>query len=305
VISSPWLTPAHPDPRGFFLQLVGRALKPLLSNGQKYAVWWDWASILQPADHPLIDLYASEKQQQKAAIQGLPTLYAHPYLTVLQLTTFPPDYPEGKTDEGKPLWDLPTASNTSPYFSRGWCYTEMLWASWPCKRCLDLGRLDKSNESPDDRRSLYRLCEADPRQVPILSEEYKVKLDGCALLNPKEDGPLLIEMYTSAFEAFFSTVRKLDYSSLGWGDDEVVHLCEVLSSGMLNRLEFLHLSSNNISKAGMAALAKVVASGALPACMTIAVEGNPGDATAVFDALKVRVQLAKDAQMQKMWPALS
>ena len=37
----PWLTPAHPDPRGDYIKLVARALKPLLANGQRYALFWE------------------------------------------------------------------------------------------------------------------------------------------------------------------------------------------------------------------------------------------------------------------------
>ena len=305
IVSCPWLTPAHPDPRGFYVKLLARAIRPLLANGQKYAVFWDWASVWQAADQSTSDMDPADRQVLQEGIRGLPTLYAHPFVTVLQLTEFPEDYPDGKKPDGHPLWDLPTASNVHAFFERGWCYTEAVWASWPCRQVLDLGLLLRTSEQVEDRRSLFRLCGTDGRMVPMLKDTYKGNVDKKGFLNVKEDEPLLLDMYAKSFAEYFGSVRKLDYSGLRWTDEEVHSLCDVLNSGVLTELEWLHLTSNKITDTGMLEIAEVVASDSLPKCTVIALEGNPGDPTPVNEALIARAAAEKDAQMQKMFPALA
>ena len=61
---------------------------------------------------------------------------------------------------------------------------------------------------------------------------------------------------------------------------------------MLGRLELLHLEYNEIGDEGMTTLASVIASGVLPACRAIVLDGNPGDPTPVQEALAAHLQPA-------------
>ena len=56
----------------------------------------------------------------------------------------------------------------------------------------------------------------------------------------------------------------------------------------LQHLEWLILAENRITDVGMRALAEVVGSGAIPSCTSIVLEGNPGSAGQVMDALACR-----------------
>lgn len=47
-ISYPWITPQHPDPRGFHLRKLVPVLKIYIEmTGKRVAVFWDWASVFQ------------------------------------------------------------------------------------------------------------------------------------------------------------------------------------------------------------------------------------------------------------------
>ena len=146
-----------------------------------------WASMLQAAapdtshsQQASAVAYLDEKEKaiQSEALAGLPTLYSHPFVTVLQLTEFPTDYPEGRDADGKPQWDLPTASHVSTFFNRGWCWTETLWVSWSGKRPLDLHRFARHRGEPHrDHRTFIRLSQsAEIPLTPLTPAEYKTEL---------------------------------------------------------------------------------------------------------------------------------
>ena len=298
VLSVMWLTPSHPDPKGSSLGLIARALKPLVANGQRYGVFWDVASMYGQADpEPWLsgcrntsdephgadasDIGASklEKDEQRAAqrqaVHALPTLYAHPFTTVMQITQHPEGFPESAAhsathaqcaqiaaciqcthslhttaiaarcgcacdrygvdaDGGRFMWDLPSAANVEAYDKRCWTYAESLWCAWPGKGPpLDLSRLlGVKPGAPIDRKALLRVCSASGGgggrargggpsiEPPMTSHRFKLELDERKLLS-KDDRPLLLELYSRAFSAFFGSVRKLDFSHAGWGDEQV------------------------------------------------------------------------------------
>jgi len=260
-----------------------------------------WASMLQAAapdtshsQQASAVAYLDEKEKaiQSEALAGLPTLYSHPFVTVLQLTEFPTDYPEGRDADGKPQWDLPTASHVSTFFNRGWCWTETLWVSWSGKRPLDLHRFARHRGEPHrDHRTFIRLSQsAEIPLTPLTPAEYKTELQKRTLLNAKEDEPFLIATYGKAYQAHFSQARRLDFSEAGWGEEEIMQFCRALSNGVASRLEWLYLVDNNINDVGMEQLAELVKSGVLPRCKAIALDGNPGDATSVLSELITRAE---------------
>ena len=117
------------------------------------------------------------------------------------------------------------------------------------------------------------------------------------------------------------------YANLGWDEAAGVVLCEALRSahahgglrelealrlngnnlgdetaaalaalvqeeGALPKLRVLYLGDNQLGEAGMAALAAAIRGGALPACMTIALDGNPGSTAPVEEAAAQREGMA-------------
>ena len=69
---------------------------------------------------------------------------------------------------------------------------------------------------------------------------------------------------------------------------QVEHLVGLVDQTGLTNLDCLLLGGNAISDQGMRALASALARGGLPSCTTIELEGNPGDAAPVQEALAQR-----------------
>ena len=68
--------------------------------------------------------------------------------------------------------------------------------------------------------------------------------------------PRVVRLYAATFEQRFGEVESLNYARLGWGDEEVLQLAQVLShNGGLRRLEFLSLEHNHIGDRGACILA--------------------------------------------------
>ena len=127
----------------------------------------------------------------------------------------------------------------------------------------------------------------------------------------KSDLPILIELYTRSVVSLFRDAERLSYTSLEWGDAEVVQLCkllphcrslkelqlggnkirdagihalaEVIADGAMAKLEVLNLHGNKIGDVGMNALAEAIKDGGLPSLKTLFM-GNPGNAATVKDA---------------------
>lgn len=278
------------------------ALKALTSNGKKYGVFWDWASIEQPAESDRgadRRLDADEQETFMSSLRALAMLYTHEHTTILRVTRFPDGFPD--------TYDLPATANVAAYADRGWTYCENLWAAWPVKETLDLALLAEAETPPINRQELMHLCghAQERRNPPLMPEEFKESVEPKSFLNAKDDKPLVIELYESAFSAFFGGTRRLDFSGLGWGNSEIDKVCELLNSGLVSHIEFLHLASNNVRDAGMHKLAEVVANGKLPNCIKIVLDNNPGDETPVVDALQSQARKARMERLQKLWPSLN
>ena len=276
------------DPKGANLKLIASVLKSFIANGQRYGVFWDWVSMFQTEGRGTMT-----KAQQAAfddAIRALPTLFSHEYTTVLRITSMPEGFPESYES-------LPAGANIAEYANRGWCFTETLWSSWPNKKTLDIGRLAMSRQHGAWKEGspllelLRRCAHNEPRRdAPLLPAQFKETILTKSMHNPKDDAVLLTELYEEAFTSYFGQAYKLNFSNLGWGDDECVQLAKVLSSGAAKKVVLIYLSINLIGNRGMKALAAAVTDGGLPMCSTIVLQGNPGDISIVEKALATRAK---------------
>ena len=112
-VSHCWLQPDHPDPRGYNLRAVARALAHLTKYNSLVGVFLDFCSIHQncrnidgvPQDTAFawlesekrlaggaVGRFPAEDVLFKQALGSLGIFCAHPYTHVLMLTAFPPDY---------------------------------------------------------------------------------------------------------------------------------------------------------------------------------------------------------------------
>lgn len=129
IMSYPWLSKVHPDPQGFHfhhLQLYLRVHRQHFMNLPKppgesfidFGVFWDYASLPQPAISKCGERVAREPQEQQQFNRGLQTvayLYGGNMTLVVQLKLMP-------------IATFETMNRT-PYDQRGWCYFEEMISS--------------------------------------------------------------------------------------------------------------------------------------------------------------------------------
>ena len=124
-VSYPWLSPTHPDPNGFHVATLAKALRALTSepadasatlvgygNTQRYGVFIDYCSLFQHP-HPGGGEFRTADQDAKfkAGLSKLGDLYSAPGTNVVRLTELPPEYPSG--------YNLPDGCNVALYHDRG------------------------------------------------------------------------------------------------------------------------------------------------------------------------------------------
>ena len=203
----------------------------------------------------------------KQGLGSLGTLYSHEYTTVLRLTSFPDGY-------SREAYNLPEAANVAAYPDRGWCCPENAWASLTKASglSLNLGLMRHAGS----RRALIEECtQGGGRRPPMLPSVFAAELESKSFTNGKDDKPLVSRLYEGAFKNQFAKVTKLDYSCLGWGDEEAAQLAGVIASGAAPQLETLALEGNLVSRAGLDTLAAAVCrKRATPRLKTIRVDAS-------------------------------
>lgn len=238
-VSYPWLSPAHPDPQGFHVTTLARALHALTvepadvsatlvgpGNTQRYGVFIDFCSLFQ---HPRPDggefRTAGQDAKFKEGLSKLGALYSAPGTIVARLTALPDGYPAG--------YELPEGCNVAAYDNRGWCFTESRWATLtkPDSASLDIGRLGGGDGASLSRAELIETCaRGGSRPPPLLPAQFTEALETKMFTNGKADRPLVGSLYETAFHNTFRHAFVLQYNHLGWDDDDVLQLSAVLDA---------------------------------------------------------------------------
>ena len=130
---------------------------------------------------------------------------------------------------------------------------------------LDLGKL---SESTLELVEIIDECTAG-RAPPLTPADFRVALSKKSFTSKKADEDMVAGLYETTFTLRFAQAKKLNYSSLNWGDAEAATFAKVAASGALDKLKKLILNDNAIGDEGMSALAKAITpdkdgKGALP-----------------------------------------
>ena len=163
---------------------------------------------------------------------------------------------------------LPTGYESLPgYADRGWPTCESSWiALAKVKRLVSWAPVfDVVGDA--------QFC----RQPPMTPVDLARLVASKRFTSKKGDLPMVIELNTRTIIALFRDVVELGYTELGWGDAEMVQLCEVLP--FCRSLTRLILYKNQFGDESMVALAGALSKGALVKCTYISLAGNQiGDA---------------------------
>ena len=180
--------------------------------------------------------------------------YGHQFTTTLVLNTAMPHGSE----------------NTAPVDQRGWCIFERALSSITKRQGCYL-ELDGFRGGDLDELS----SECRGTQLPPMppNEFEKLLRDGIAsgsitFTNGKDATDICIPQYREGFLRLMAQATHLNYKGLGWGDDEIMTMCNALvyasDYGSLRNLTGeVHLEENEIGDAGLTSLAAVIRLGLL------------------------------------------
>ena len=231
VRKQPWLTPEHPDPDCWHLQVLCELLRLFTDNYGEAAVFIDFCCLYQwPRD--------DEKEVRfRESLRGLKTLYAHQTTWVWALNVLPP------------------GSTVRPYDLRGWPAYEMAISSWikdPLK-LLDISQLGapllkRLRECTSWHDDVHQRCIA-RRPQPLSPAAFDALLTSKVFSNGA-DQAIVSALYSDVFVEVFSQVRELDCSGVGWTDvDALIEALSVTSKRgekVCPKLRYLWLFDNPI-----------------------------------------------------------
>ena len=198
VLSYGWMTRLHPDPLGENLQRLAGVFALYSRTLGIHGVFWDFASLMQHSAEPGGPRRTEEEEKLfQAGLAASSDFYAHPNTTVLRLTTFPSGYPEKYSDHI-------STSNSAEYFDRGWCYSEHCWSSLTksVSKSLDLGHYSGNRTRLYGANGVLAECTREgARPPPLLPAQFAEELESRSFIDPSNDKPLVISLYTKIFEA--------------------------------------------------------------------------------------------------------
>jgi len=269
-VSHCWFTEEHPDPDGRNLEILGVVLTRFLASAfcsnaaGGAAVFLDWTSLPQK---PRTD---EQEARFSRALKSINVWYAHPCSIVWMLTA---------------RWP-----GIVPYGARGWPHFERAISSLIARTgyVLDLGKLETAElpcycvNASSPSTGIVGICTAH-RTPPVHPNIFEAEIASRTVTNGA-DKALLVHKYAQVFRDVMGNARLLDFTSLKWGDAEVMQLSSALPA--CGCLAELRLSNNRLTDAGAVQLAKV-----LPACNALVgfwLYGNSiGDEGAVALALVI------------------
>ena len=98
---------------------------------------------------------------------------------------------------------------------------------------LDLG---KFSGTKTELGEVIKECTA-ARPPPLTPADFALALADKSFTSKKADEDMVARLYEATFRLRMAQATKLMYSSMQWGDAEVVVLCKVLASGSLAQLQ--------------------------------------------------------------------
>jgi hypothetical protein len=209
------------------------------------SVFIDWCSLYQSPRSE------SEEAIFTAALRRVNIWYAHPMVWVFRITA-PVSTPAGD-EKLAPAYD-----------ERGWpsFEKEMSELLHHSTMVLDISKWEefKTYYRTRNQRPLrwqankYDLCKC-ARSPPMLPDDFRTLLQTKTFTH-SEDGLFLANMYEKTFRDMMASVESLQFTALGWTDEEVTELAKALPQAP--NLKRLDLFQNKIGTVGASKLAAVL-----------------------------------------------
>jgi hypothetical protein len=291
VISYGWLSKEHPDPDLFHLKRLVRIFKEIKARARdkfdydgELGIILDFCSLWQETKMKK----RTEEQfwSFKRGLQMINLPYCHRDVTAVKLTAVPDGELRG-------------------YHDRGWCFFECsvidgkeaspmeIWGEYNIITCGDDFDPDKETATGNDfvkkfanamRKPLLR-PEDFERELELLRAAAKAK--NVNLFTSGKDCDFVIQKYKDCFNDLASP-EKLDYTGMGWGNDEVAQLGKALAGN--TSLKELGLGNNNITD--VSPLAQALAGNTSLKELSLN-SNNISDVSPLAQALKGKPELEK------------
>eukprot|EP00747_Dinoflagellata_sp_TGD_P058739 gnl/TRDRNA2_/TRDRNA2_151258_c0_seq2.p1 gnl/TRDRNA2_/TRDRNA2_151258_c0~~gnl/TRDRNA2_/TRDRNA2_151258_c0_seq2.p1 ORF type:complete len:483 (+),score=74.12 gnl/TRDRNA2_/TRDRNA2_151258_c0_seq2:112-1560(+) len=253
-ISHCWLTREHPDPEGSKLQDLGAAIEALEYpyDSEWTAFFLDWCSLFQKRKRLFSRrcIWEREPDEEKSFRRALDTMhmwYAHALIHTWVLNRAPPGKPQ-YGDRGWTTWEHTISTLISGTIELDVWVLDLSMINSDCGRIHD---------HILDYEDLKRECSSN-RLPPLVPTAFNEKIENKQFTSGYGDLEMIKEQYALVFHNVMGSAKELTYVRLGWGDDEVQRLVQVLPH--CHNLEFLGLQGNEIGDAGAEALAYALSS---------------------------------------------
>lgn len=284
VLSYPWLSKQHPDPTGFFFDIVRQyLLKHLHQFGSIFGdigVFWDFAAFPQAEPNGVRTSNSEEALALKNGMAGINFLYGAPQTVVVQLTALP---------------ESQDPSTTRRYEERGWCIFEATVSNIlkPSLRLLDLGQPSARRKLADpasDWWDVQRAASSGSGRAPVLLPgDMKLVLERAAFTKGGVDRDLVTEQYREFFEqaALTTCVQFVNFAeeeATGWDDATIKQACKALPA--FTKAKQLYVQRQPFSDDGLMALVEQLPQ--LPCLEELSLHGCIGFDGTGFKALAQR-----------------
>ena len=167
---------------------------------------------------------------------------------------------------------------------RGWCFCESSVSNLikDSALVLDLGKFD---ESMTDWLAVTARCAAN-RDPPLTPSEFRPELATKSFTSKNADEEMVNRLFEAEFNKRMGGMTQLRYATLKWTDKAAVAVSKVIATGVLKKLEILHLDDNQIGDAGVMALAEAAGKGTLTQLKYLYLWDNSTISQQAQDALK-------------------
>lgn len=310
IFSYGWLSVEHPDPKLFHLRRIVKILREIkvYHRMKEQGVILDFCSMWQKRGGT--ETRSEEHLNQfHDALSSINTPYGHEDVTAIRLTAVSEDVQRGYDDRGWTLFESIIIRGKGK--SRRACWGE-----------FNVLTFDKDFEPEKERLKGRKFMECYTRVgrgAPFKPDAFAEAMNqrkqqadakGVLLFTNGKDQPMIVEKYKDAYAQQVHT-KVLDYCGMALGDSFVKELANFFED--FYQMRELVLAENNVTDAGVAALAKVLPKSTLK---NLWLQTNPitdEGATSLAAALKenssietlvlveTKISLEKRAELRTVW----
>jgi hypothetical protein len=246
ILSHAWLSPPHPDPEGIHLAQLTRVMKEIINyhDIEELGAIIDFCSLWQKGSRDGDIRTPEQKQQFVDGLGEFNTGYAHRDVTAVKLTSTPGCPDRSFDDRGWTLFESIVIDGKGPSSERH-VFGE--------RNVLTFSEFFNPETEETEGEAFVAKFSGNERRPPLTPERFQEELEkrrrrakekGVSLFTNGKDHPFVQKKYADVFEECIKTAD-FDFSSMGFGDDELAEL--LLVARRCKGLQTLTLYNNQLA----------------------------------------------------------